>query len=129
MEPGKEIIQEKTGKSPGMYFDRDNKMLLIEGRSIPENPELVFRPLKNWIDRYFPEHENLNIKINLEYINSGSSKHLMSVLKILRLYQSNGKKLKIDWFYEEGDESILELGEHFSETSGLPIDIEMLTGE
>ena len=120
------IIQKKSSKCPGMYYDPARSELVIEGRSIPENPETVYHPVKEWIEKYFTTADSLNIKIVLEYINSGSSKHLMEVLKILRAYQSKGKKLSVRWLYEEDDESILELGEHFRDTSGLPIEIEML---
>ncbi len=120
------IIQEKDQKCPGMYYDPDDNLLTIEGRSIPENPESVYQPVKEWIKEYFNESESLNIKIVLEYINSGSSKHLLDLLKILRAYNKYGKKLKIKWLYEEDDEAILELGEHFRDTSGLPMEIEKL---
>lgn len=120
------VIQEQSQKCPGMYYDPAKKVFVIEGRSIPENPESVYTPLKNWIDEYFRNSESLNLRIVLEYINSGSSKHLMEVLKMLRQYMAEGKKVQIKWLYEEDDESILELGEHFRETTGLPIDIEML---
>ena len=120
------VIQEKSQKCPGMYFDPENNLLTIEGRSIPENPESVYQPVKDWIEDYFINSEGLNIKIVLEYINSGSSKHLLVVLKQLRKHFREGKKLMIRWLYEEDDEAILELGEHFRDTSGLPFDIEML---
>ena len=120
------IILEKSQKCPGMYYDPEDGVLIIEGRSIPENPESVYQPVKDWLNGYFTESDRLNMKIVLEYINSGSSKHLMEVLKMLREYQANGKKLRIRWLYEEDDESILELGEHFRDTSGLPNEIGML---
>ena len=120
------VIQEESPKCPGMYFDPEARLLTIEGRSIPENPESVYKPLKNWIADYFINSDSLNIKIVLEYINSGSSKHLLDVLRILRTYYRKGNNLMIKWLYEEDDESILELGEHFRDTSGLPMEIEML---
>lgn len=120
------VIQEKSPRCPGIYYDPDNNLLTMEGRSIPENPELVYQPLKEWIEEYFANSDSLDIKIVLEYINSGSSKHLLDVLKILRKYYRQGKNLMITWLYEEDDESIFELGEHFRDTSGLPMEIEML---
>lgn len=121
-----QIIQEQTKTSPGIFFDPGTEILKIIGRSIPENPEIVFKPLKNWITGFFESNEKLNLSIVLEYINSGSSKHMIEILKLLRNYQVDGKSLNITWFYEEDDEAIMELGEHFRDTSGLPITIEML---
>ena len=119
-------IQEQSQKCPGMYFDPTKNSLTIEGRSIPENPELIYQPVKDWIEEFFSHSDSLNIKIVLEYINSGSSKHLLDFLKIVRTYYQQGKKIRIRWLYEEDDEAIQELGEHFRDSSGLPIEIEMM---
>ena len=121
-----QIIQEQTKNYPGINYDKDKDTLFIKGRSIPENPESVFKPLRDWVNDYFRLSESLNMSIILEYINSGSSKHLIEILKVLKQHQDKGKKLHITWYYEEDDEAIMELGEHFRDTSGLPIKIEML---
>ena len=124
-----QIIQEQTKTSPGISYNPDTEILKIIGRSIPENPEIVFKPLKNWITGFFESGNKLKLSIVLEYINSGSSKHMIEILKLLRSYQADGKILDITWFYEEDDEAIMELGEHFRDTSALPIKIEMLLDE
>lgn len=121
-----QIIQEQSKNCPGIKYDKEADTLFIKGRSIPENPESIFKPLRDWIADYFASSDSLKMSIILEYINSGSSKHLIEILKVLKQYQDNGKELLITWFYEEDDEAILELGEHFRDTSGLSIVIEML---
>ena len=30
------------------------------------------------------------------------------------------------WLYEEDDEAMLELGEHYRDTAGIPLEIEMI---
>ena len=120
------MIQEQTKNCPGIIFDKGSETLRITGRSIPENPESVFKPLRDWIGKHFVSSGSLKIAIALEYINSGSSKHLIEMLKTLKKHHEDGKKLDITWFYEEDDEAIMELGEHFRDTSGLPIAIEMM---
>lgn len=120
------VIQEQSHKCPGMYYEPGKEVLVIEGRSIPENPESVYKPVKEWIEEHFRDSDSLSIRIILEYINSGSSKHLMELLKMLKQYQAAGRKLIIKWLYEEDDESIFELGEHFRDATGLPIEVEML---
>lgn len=120
------VIQEQTKNCPGICYDQADKVLIIKGRSIPENPESVFVPLRNWINDFFKAADSLSISVVLEYINSGSSKHLLEILKLLREYLEKGKGIRIVWYYEEDDESIMELGEHFRDTSGLEIETEML---
>jgi hypothetical protein len=121
-----EIIQDQSKNSPGISYNPDKGTLKIIGRSIPENPEAVYKPLREWVTKFFSFSDKLRIEINLEYINSGSSKHLLEILKLLRDYCESGKKLNIVWLYEEDDEAIMELGEHYRDASGIPIEIEML---
>ena len=121
-----QTIQKQTKNCPGIYYEKGADTLFIKGRSIPENPESIFKPLRDWVATFFASSEALKMSIILEYINSGSSKHLIEMLKTLKQYQEEGKHLDITWYYEEDDEAILELGEHFRDTSGLAINIEML---
>lgn len=122
----KKIVLEKTKNNPGMYYDPDMPGFVIEGRSIPENPESVYLPLRIWIEEYFRSSPELRMEITLEYINSGSSKQLLEVLKILKKYNENGKPVSIIWFYEEDDEAIMELGEQYRDNAKIPMKIEMI---
>ena len=101
-------------------------MLEISGRSIPENPELIFRKLDEWIISHFEKNQALSVDIKLEYINSGSSKYLYEILKKLTAHASSGKKVQLKWLYEEDDEAMLELGEHYRDTAGIPLVIDMI---
>ena len=122
----KQIIQEALKNCPGIYYyPGDNKLELI-GRSIPENPELIFRRLDEWLTSHFENNKDLSINIQLEYINSGSSKYLYEILKKLTGLSRSGRSIKIKWLYEEDDEAMLELGEHYRDTAGIPLEIEMI---
>ncbi|MFN8209814.1 MAG: DUF1987 domain-containing protein [Bacteroidales bacterium] len=120
------VIQEELKNCPGIVYFLDTNILEITGRSIPENPELIFRRLDEWITSHFEKNPALNVNIQLEYINSGSSKYLYEILKKLTSYTSNGKKVVIKWLYEEDDEAMLELGEHYRDTAGIPLVIDMI---
>jgi hypothetical protein len=120
------IIQEELKNCPGIFYYPGNNMLEITGRSIPENPELIFRKLDVWINSHFEKNQALSVNISLEYINSGSSKYLYEILKKLTLQANSGKKVVLKWLYEEDDEAMLELGEHYRDTAGIPLVIEMI---
>jgi hypothetical protein len=120
------IIQEELKNCPGIFYYPDNNTLEIIGRSIPENPELIFRKLNDWITGHFEKNDALSVSIQLEYINSGSSKYLYGILKRLTTYYNSGKQLQIKWLYEEDDEAMLELGEHYRDTAGIPLIIDMV---
>jgi hypothetical protein len=122
----KHIIQEELRNCPGIVYYPDSEKLEIVGRSIPENPELIFKRLDEWITFHFEKNNRLNVSIQLEYINSGSSKYLYEILKRLTGYIKSGKGVEIKWLYEEDDEAMLELGEHYRDSAGIPLKIEMI---
>lgn len=120
------IIQEELKNCPGIIYYPEEIKLDISGRSIPENPEPIFKRLDEWITTHFAKSDGLDVNIQLEYINSGSSKYLYGILKRLTGYGRAGKQVKIKWLYEEDDEAMLELGEHYRDTAGIPLEIDMV---
>jgi hypothetical protein len=120
------VIQEELKNCPGISYYPDKNILELVGRSIPENPELIFRRLDEWITLHFEKNNGLVVNVQLEYINSGSSKYLYEILKKLTGYGRSGKQVKLKWLYEEDDESMLELGEHYRDTAGIPLEIDMV---
>jgi len=122
----KHVIQEELKNCPGIVYYPDTNKLELVGRSIPENPELIFRRLEECITLHFEKSNGLDVNIQLEYINSGSSKYLYEILKRLTGYGRSGKLVKMKWLYEEDDEGMLELGEHYRDTAGIPLEIDMI---
>jgi len=123
----KHVIQEELKNCPGITYYPDTNKLELVGRSIPENPELIFRRLDEWITTHFEKNKDLNVNIQLEYINSGSSKYLYEILKRLTGFgRAGGNVVKLKWLYEEDDEAMLELGEHYRDTAGIPLEINMI---
>jgi hypothetical protein len=100
-----------TVSTPAISYNAENK-LLIKGRSIPANEAKFYQPIIEWAGKV--DIDKLIVDINLEYINSGSTKMLLSLLKTLDINTSI-KKLVIKWYYEEGDEEAYESGKVFKE--------------
>ncbi len=122
----KYIIQEELKNCPGIIYYSGPNRLEIFGRSIPENPDPIFGRLDEWITRHFEKNHSLDIVFQLEYINSGSSKYLYEILKRLTGLGRTGMQISMKWRYEEDDEAMQELGEHYRDTAGIPIEIEMI---
>ena len=122
----KHVIQEQMRNFPGINYYPGKNKLEIAGRSIPENPEAVYKKLDSWITGHFEKNSSLNISFELEYINSGSSKHLFEILKRLTSINRTGKRVNMKWMYEEDDEAIYELGIHYRDNAGIPLDLEMV---
>jgi hypothetical protein len=120
----KELIIEKTNSTPGVEFNHFTGHLKIEGRSIPENPGDFFERLLDWIDQYYKNPVDVTrFDLNLEYVNSGSSKYLLGIFRILKKKQDEGNQCIINWYYEEDDEAIFSLGEHYKTSVRLPFNL------
>jgi hypothetical protein len=122
----KHVIQEQLRNCPGIFYYPDKNKLELIGRSIPENPEIIFKRLDDWITVHFDKNKDLEIIIQLEYINSGSSKYLFEILKRLTHFGHAGNTIRMKWLYESDDEAMFELGEHYRDTAGIPLEIEMM---
>jgi len=121
-----EIIQTGSKNIPRITYDPDEDILSISGRSISERPEAVYSPLEEWIRAHLSRFSQLSVVIFLEYINSGSSKALRDVLRMISGYRAPQYRIKIIWLYEEDDESMHELGEHYRDAAGVPMNVQMV---
>jgi hypothetical protein len=117
------LIIEGTRKTPSVNLNPSG-LLRIEGRSIPEDTRIFYKSIKLWIEEYLRSPAELTtFDIAFEYLNSGTSKYMVEILTLLRELVQNGHKLKINWYYEDGDDDILERGEYFSSILDLPISL------
>ena len=97
-------------------------IIKIEGRSIHENVSDFFTPVEAWIDEYIADPADLTtVNLNLEYFNSSSSKALIQMLQQIKTVTSLDKSFVINWYYEDGDDDILERGEYFASVLDIPM--------
>jgi hypothetical protein len=107
----KNLIIEPTSSTPAIQFKTDGRML-IEGRSLPENVMNFYSPLIDWASNLTAEAVLLDI--NLEYLNSASTKKMLEFLKVLDA-NNHIKTFIVNWHYESDDEDTLENGQIFEE--------------
>ena len=118
-----EIVNlEGTKKTPAVTLDPSGKIKL-GGRSIPEDPSKFYEDILAWIMQYCASpKDTTKVEIELEYFNSGSAKYVMQILRELsEITQNDGKELIVNWYYEEGDDDILERGEYYASILDLDI--------
>ena len=115
---------EGTPKTPSIHFDAESGSLSIKGRSIPENSIDFYKPLIDWIENYsLQPQEETQVNMQLEYLNTSSSKCILDVLKKLEKIKQSGKNVAVKWFYEEDDEDMLEAGEDYDAIIDLSFDM------
>ena len=67
------------------------------------------------------------LDFNLEIINSDSSKLLVTILQKVTYVTLKHKKVIFNWFYESGEEDILEIGEYMAEGLDVPFNFIRIT--
>jgi hypothetical protein len=109
-----------TKTSPEIILN-PNGIIKIRGRSIHENVADFFMPIEEWVSDYINDPaETTCVDINLEYFNSASAKAFIHLLQKITYVQLKNKKFIFNWYYENGDEDILERGEYFSSILDVP---------
>ena len=102
----KDLILQGDQKNPTIKFNSNGQML-IEGRAIPERPERLFDPIYNWIEK--AEIPDIEFTIRMDYFNTTVSKHLAIMFQKMLENEKIGN-IKVNWFYEEGDEDSYDSG-------------------
>jgi len=99
-----------------------NGIIRIRGRSIHENVTTFFAPVEEWVTGYIVNPAEVTcVDMNLDYFNSASAKVFIHLLQKITYVTLKHKKFVFNWYYEEGDEDILERGEYFASVLDVPI--------
>ncbi len=108
------IRQEQTRSSPEVILDPAG-FIKFKGRSILEDSACFYEPIVEWLDEYvtMPAAQTV-VDIELEYFNSATAKFIITIIQRLSTVTFRNRKLKVNWYYEEGDEDILERGEYIA---------------
>jgi hypothetical protein len=108
------FILEPTKSTPSVYFNKHG-VLIISGKSLPEDSLSFYKPILDNVREFVEKNPNdsIQITIEMEYVNTSSSKMLLTLLEIPI---KAGFQTSIVWAYEEGDDDIEELGTFIEES-------------
>lgn len=100
---------ESSKRTPGIVLDQGR--IFIMGRSIPDDPGILYGPIFIWISEYIRNFKGVTtIELGFEYINTSSTKWIFLILKELSEMKDLSLNTSISWYYEVGDEDMCELG-------------------
>ena len=118
-------IVEQAYKTPLINFDGASGNFELKGKSIPENSLKFYKPLLDWLDNYVQNSApKTNLKIQLDYLNTDSTKCMIDLFRKLEQILKNGKgEIIINWLYEEQDDSMLEVGEDYKSFIKIPFNL------
>lgn len=98
--------------------------LEMKGRSIPEHSTGLYEPLLEALGSYAqqpPQYSRLDFR--LEYANSSTKRCLMQICNTFEGIYKGGRQVEVNWFVENDDESMAELGRDLASMVSLPFRI------
>jgi hypothetical protein len=121
---GKILSSEKT---PEIILTREGTVR-IKGRWMMGHSAAFSKALSDWYDTYiFDLHEINAIDVYLEYFSGFNLGIMISLLRKLSCIKLVHREQPINWYYEEGDEDILDLGEYVSSVLGTQFNFIMIS--
>lgn len=120
----RDLIIEPTRKTPEIVF-KSNGELFLNGISLPQNVIDFFMPVFTWLEE-LKAHSPKRIRfvIDLVYLDTSSTKAILSMLKVLKKMVPGEDDLEIVWKYEHGDMDMLDQGEVLQRTTKIPFRFE-----
>ncbi len=115
---------EATDDSPSVYLDAENLKFKIHGVSIPEDANVFFMPVIEWIDTFGKNIETLKCEFYFKYLSSSTHTVLFHVFQKLEELYKKGKNFSILWCYDKPDEDMLKTGINFSSILDIPFEFE-----
>ena len=106
-------INEKSTRMPGVVHDPVAGLVTIDGEAYPEDVIASFDPIIEKLSAILTgsEAKPVEIRFELQYFNSGSSR---KILEIIRMIASASVAHKIAWVADPEDDEMIDHGKRFS---------------
>lgn len=114
-----------TEDTPEIKFNGETNEFIISGRSLPEDVTTFYKPVFEWLEEFSAAETSTTVfKFKLEYFNTASSKIILDILmKLEEIIEAKQSQLKIEWYYFESDDDMLEAGEEYKELVEIPFNL------
>jgi hypothetical protein len=116
-----------TEFTPEVQFDTSKNIFEITGVSMPENASGFYGQLLLWLNDYKEnitgkqeKKELIKLNFKLSYCNSASAKFLLTIMEELKEIEELGFNIEINWYYDAGDEMMLDDGKELSDSVNMP---------
>ncbi len=114
----------KTEDQPSIIFDQEKNIFEIEGRSLPENSEEFYAPVKDWIIEYAKNPNcDTHLICKLDYFNSSSARRLIEIFILLKEISNETCKVKVTWYCEKDDLMLKKKGAEMLSIIDIPFEI------
>lgn len=110
---------DRTENTP--FFKYCEGKFELVGRSHPLFPVQFYQKVNKLVDYYLNKPlDHTDVMIKLEFVNSSSNRSLMKMFQRFLKLRKKGYEVDVEWYYENNDEAIYDLGLMFKALTGLP---------
>jgi hypothetical protein len=103
-----------TDRTPEIVLTSQPAKLIIKGESYPEDVSAFYGQVIQAVNSLVESPAGpFDVEIQLIYINSSSIKALFRIFEGFEDYRKKEQSVTIQWFADEDDDIMLELGEDF----------------
>lgn len=114
----------ETKYTLAINFNAREGVLEMTGSSYPASAVDFFDPIFTWVREYIATAGGpIQLDLKLNYLNTSSTKCILDILEILESYFKRGGAVRVNWYYAEDDEDIMETGEEIAEDIELPLNL------
>ena len=116
------LIIPGTTDSPLVKLDNESGRIEIQGKSTLSDPVGFYSGLLEQINNM---HKNKlrTLNIRLSYINTGSTKWMLFLIKQLEKMAEPLSAIVVNWYYEEDDESMEMTGQDYRSLLKIPFNL------
>lgn len=116
------IYIEATTNTPRLDFQFDKGIFELKGNSFPEYAQEFFKENLQVFEKYSKNPLAKTVfNFKLIYINTGTNPPIEKIFNLLDDIANMGKEVEINWFYEEEDDDMEELGRYFQNYTDIKI--------
>jgi hypothetical protein len=110
---------------PTVDFNAQTGICTISGKSYLEDTNAFYLILLEWLDQYFNEvAKPIQFNLRLRYYNTSSSRSVLDIFDLLKIYEDNGGQVEVNWYCRDIDyDVVLEEVEDYMEESDLKINV------
>lgn len=110
---------QSTETTPKVIFSQSDNQFRIEGRSLMEDADIFYKPVKEWLTTYSKKpNPKTELNIKLDYLNTVTSRQFLDLFKILEAIPDS----KIVWHFSDEEEDIEEMGQELAELVSVPFE-------
>lgn len=106
---------------PRINYEPHKNTLFIKGNSTSENVAILYEGAIESINNHFTHADELNLYLYINKFNALTLKCFFEIFKSLQENKKAGKRVKITWFFDLQDQSIIDNAYDFSDLFNLQL--------